>query len=164
SDLPNFQNVTMQEEKVGMVKFSIGVNKGKANLKNIKIINNGSVLTEETIPANQTSRFEKTYAFETSSGINRFEFVAIDEMGLESAHITRFYNNTNIVKPDLYIAVVAIEKFEQSKYNLNYALKDANDVVNMMSNSKSFNKVYTKKIFNQSFTPDSVANLKKFFD
>ncbi|HEY1038511.1 MAG TPA: caspase family protein, partial [Bacteroidia bacterium] len=163
ASLPNFHEVKMKEEKNGEVKFSVSANKGVDKLKSIKVVNNGSVVLTENIPANEADHFQKDFVFETSSGINRFEFVTTDEKGLESPHVTRFYNNTSIVKPDLYIAVIASEKFKNTEYDLTYAVKDATDMANTMANSKSFNKINIKKIFNKSFSPDSIGDLKKFF-
>ncbi|MBK6523112.1 MAG: caspase family protein [Sphingobacteriaceae bacterium] len=100
---------------------------------------------------------------ETSSGINRYEFIIKDEAGYESPRMTRFYNNTTVVKPNLYLVVIASEKFKNNKYDLSYAVKDATDMSNTMSNSKSFGKVEIKKMFNQSFTIDSMNTLQNFF-
>jgi hypothetical protein len=164
SSLPKVQTVSMIEGKTGFVHFAVSVNKGKANLKSFDIINNGNLVKRINIPESQRARYDGDFEFETSSGINRFEFVVKDENGFNSPRISRFYNNTSLAKPDLYLVVIASEKFENSDFNLSYALKDAGDVAATMSNSKSFEKTHIKKLFNQSFTPDSVKQLKKFFD
>jgi uncharacterized caspase-like protein len=67
------------------------------------------------------------------------------------------------VKPDLYLVVIASEKFKNANYDLAYAMKDANDVANTMVNSKSFKTIQIKKMYNQNFTQDSIQNLKSFF-
>ncbi|MGZ4090729.1 MAG: caspase family protein, partial [Bacteroidia bacterium] len=161
--LPTIQTVMMKETKPGWVNFSVSANKGKTKLSKLEIYNNGTLVQSEDIKAEQESRLDAQYNFETSSGINRFEFVVTDAMGIESPHITRFYNNTNLVKPDLYIVVIASEKFKNDNFDLAYAVKDASDVANTMVNSKSFKNVQVKKLFNQNFSPDSVTALNKFF-
>jgi hypothetical protein len=163
SVIPTIQNVVMKEDKNGMVNFSIAANKGQNKLAVLEVINNGTRIHTQNINAEESSRFEANLAFETSSGINRFEFTIKDVNGLESPHITRFYNNTNIVKPNLYLVVVASEKFKNTNFDLSYALKDASDVANTMANSKSFENIYVKKLYNQSFVEDTVKNLKNFF-
>jgi len=163
SVLPTIQNVVMKDGKNGMVNFSISANKGQNKLSKLEIINNGTRIHSENINPAQAERFEINLSFETSSGINRFEFTMKDNAGFESPHITRFYNNTNMVKPDLYLVVVASEKFKNTDFDLSYALKDASDVANTMSNSKSFQNIYVKKLYNQSFAEDTVKNLKSFF-
>lgn len=163
SSLPDFQYITLKEEQTGKVNFSLSVNKGSGKLKQLYVLNNGTQIYEETIPEAQSSHYEKTLSFETASGINRFEFVVRDEAGMESPRTSRLYNNTSFVKPDLYMAVIASEKFKNSDFDLAYAVKDASDIANTMSNSKSFNKIQIKKLFNQSFSPDSVKQLKQFF-
>jgi len=161
--LPEIQTVLMKESKPGWLNFSISANKGKDKLKSLEVHNNGTLIHTEEIKPEQSARFDGELQFETSSGINRFEFVVKDLAGLESPHIARFYNNINIVKPDLYLVVIASEKFKNNNFDLAYALKDANDVANTMVNSKSFKNVHVKKLFNQSFSPDSVNQLNKYF-
>ncbi|MCD6066661.1 MAG: hypothetical protein K0S33_1487 [Bacteroidetes bacterium] len=163
ASLPTFQHIKIGEEKNGTVNFSVSANKGGNKLQSLKVYNNGNLILTESIPADKADRYEKNLSFETSSGINRFEFVAVDELGLESPHTTRFYNNTSLVKPNLYMAVIASEKFKDTEFDLAYAVKDANDMAGAMANSKSFNKIEVKKVFNKSFANDSIAGLKKFF-
>jgi uncharacterized caspase-like protein len=111
----------------------------------------------------QSSHYEKTIKLETTSGINRFEFIVKDQAGLEGPRVPRLYNNTSNIKPNLYLVVIASEKFKNTKFDLSYAVKDASDVSKTMVNSKSFGKIEVKKLFNKSFTTDSVKLLKDFF-
>lgn len=163
SILPTIPLLKMQEEKPGWINFSMAANKGKNKLTRLQVLNNGTQIYNENIPFDLSTHFEKTLSFETTSGINRFEFIVYDDQGLESPRVSRFYNNTNIVKPNLYLAVIASEKFHDPDYDLSYAVKDATDIASTMSNSKSFEHVEIKKLFNQSFSADSVKNLKSFF-
>jgi hypothetical protein len=160
---PEFQYVKLQEEKEGKINFNISINKGAAKLKRFDIINNGTVVYSENISEESSSHYEKTIPFESTSGINRFEFIVKDESGLDGPRVSRLYNNTNLVKPNLYLVVIASEKFKNTKFNLAYAVKDASDVSSTMVNSKSFGKIEVKKLFNQSFSTDSVKSLKEFF-
>jgi len=161
--MPTIQSVKMKETGPGVVTFVLSANKGLNKLSKLNVYNNGTMVFSEPIVAPQNAKYDKELNFETSSGINRFEFIVQDELGLESSRITRFFNNTDIIKPDLYMVVIGSEKFKNGKYNLAYAVKDAMDMANTMVNSKSFRKVEVKKMFNQSFAPDSVKELKSFF-
>ncbi len=163
SSLPSVQNVKMNSDKAGIVNFSMSANKGLNKLTKVNVYNNGTLIFSEAIPVEQSTRYEKTVSFETSSGINQFEFSVKDEQGLESPRIVRLFNNTGNIKPDLYLVVLGSEKFKDKEYDLAYAVKDANDLAKTMSGSKSFNKIEIKKLYNQSFSPDSVKNLKQFF-
>lgn len=161
--MPTIQKVQMKESKPGWVDFSLSANKGENKLAKLTVFNNGTVVHSSDLKSGENDRYDTQLNFETSSGINRFEFIVKDDKGIESPHITRFYNNTNMVKPDLYLVVIASENFKNKDFDLAYALKDANDVANTMANSKSFKTVQIKKLFNQNFSPDSVKNLKNFF-
>jgi hypothetical protein len=161
---PEFQYVKLQEDKGGKVNFAISINKGQNKLKQLDVLNNGTIVYSEKLEGVLSDHYEKTISFESTSGINRFEFIIKDETGLEGPRVARLHNNTNIVKPDLYLVVIASEKFKNTKYNLAYAVKDASDVANTMANSRSFGKVEIRKLYNQSFSPDSVKLLKQFFN
>ncbi len=163
SSLPTFQTIKMHEEKPGFVKFSFSANKGQNKLSKLEVYNNGTLIFSEAVNAEQSSRFDKDLSFETSSGINRFEFILKDEKGVESPRITRYFNNTSATKSDLYLVVIGSEKFKNNKFDLAYAVKDATDMANNMSNSKAFNTVKVRKLFNQSFTADSIKTLNNFF-
>jgi hypothetical protein len=160
---PTISSVIIEDDKANFVKFSISANKGKSKLAELEVHNNGTLVYSEKISEDQKNKFDKIFVMETSSGINRYEFIIKDEAGYESPRITRFYNNTTIVKPNLYLVVIASEKFKNNKYDLSYAVKDATDMANTMSNSKSFGKIEVKKMFNQAFTVDSLSTLEKFF-
>lgn len=163
SVLPNITSIKMSEEKPGFVKFDISANKGQNKLSKLQVENNGTLIHTEAITAEQSARLDKALSFEATSGINRFQFTVFDDKGISSPHTIRFYNNTVETKPNLYLVVVGSEKFKDKEYDLTYAVKDAGDIANTMVNSKAFNKVVTKKLFNQAFLSDSVKNLKQFF-
>ena len=163
SSLPTFQTVKMAEEKPGFVNFSLSANKGENKLAKLEVYNNATLIHTELISPEQSSRFDKTLSFETSSGINRFEFIVKDQLGLESPRLIRYFNNTVTNKSNLFLVVIASEKFKNNKFDLAYAVKDATDMANNMANSKSFNTIQIKKLFNQSFNTDSVKSLTNFF-
>lgn len=163
STLPSIETVKMNEEKPGFVNFNISANPGANLLSEISIYNNGSLVFNEKINNEQSHHYNHSFSFETSSGINRFEFIIKDALGMESPHISRFYNNTQQIKPNLYLAVIGSEKFKDADYDLTYAVKDATDMANTIANSKSFRHIEIKKVFNQNFTADSILSLKNFF-
>ncbi len=163
SNIPKISKVTIQEDKAGSVSISITANKGDNALKELVVLNNGVTLFQEQVKESNKEFTISNLKIELTSGINRLEVFARDVSGLESIKTTRFYNNTLVVKPSLYLLVLASEKFENTKFDLTYAVKDANDIAKNFSNSKSFEKVYLKKLFNKSFTTDSILQLKQYF-
>ncbi len=163
SKLPSIRSVKMSEEEGSKVKFTITAAKGQHALRYFEVHNNGSIVHSQEIGSGESGSFETSLEFETTTGINRFEFIVKDALGFESPRITRFFNNTSSEKPNLYMVVIGSEKFKNSKYDLAYAVKDASDIANTMVNSKSFNKIEVKRMFNQSFTQDSVNALNAYF-
>lgn len=163
SEMPRLDKVSMKEDGSSKVAFQISANKGKSSLSEFIITNNGTLIHSEKLKGEEQSRFEKSIGFETSSGMNQFEFIVKDETGKESPHITRFFNNTNEKKPNLYLLVIASEKFKNQDFNLNYAVKDAGDVAATMINSSAFSKIHIRKMINTNFQTDSVRKMKDFF-
>lgn len=163
SNIPKISKVIIQEDKAGSVSISITANKGNNALKELVVLNNGVTLFQEQVKESNKEFIISNLKVELTSGINRIEVFARDINGLESTKTTRFYNNTVDAKPNLYLLVMASEKFENTKFDLTYAVKDADDIAKNFSNSKSFEKVYLKKLFNKSFTTDSVLQLKQYF-
>lgn len=164
SSKPKFQKIQLTEIAENKVSISLVANKGISDLKELEVYNNGVTVVSEIIPSNKNKLYEKTIELETVSGINRFEFLVKDETGGSSAKVSRFYNNTKVVKPNLYLVVMASEQFENKKFDLSYAVKDASDIAKTMVNSKAFSKIQVKKIINKSFSNDSITNLNKFFE
>lgn len=162
SSLPALAQVQMREEKAGQVNFSLSANKGGSPLAKLDVYNNGTLVFSEAIAEAQGARYEKSLSLETSSGLNRFEFIVKDAKGLESPRTVRLYNNLSDVKPNLYLVVIGSEQFRNSKFDLSYAVKDAGDVANAMVNSPAFGKVQLRRMFNKSFSTDSVKHLKDF--
>lgn len=156
--LPSLHDVqlTQSGDKIE-VKFM--AMKGKQRLKKLEVYNNGTLVRTIDIPQDD---YKGLVLIEPASGLNQIELILKDQAGFESPRITRFYNNTKQVKPDLYLVVMASEKFANGKFDLYYAAKDAKDVATTMMQSGAFAKIHVKQIYNKTFTTDSIRQLKLY--
>lgn len=159
SSIPEVKILGMKPESGGKLTFSIRAVKGKSNLSTVRILNNGVVIDEILIPEEQNKLFECNRTYETTGGMNRFEFIAVGTDKMESARIGRYFNNASQGKPDLYLVVMASEKFKDNRFDLNYAVKDASDMASTISGSDAFKNVHIRKLYNTSFQKDSVKKL-----
>ncbi|MDP2388487.1 MAG: caspase family protein [Bacteroidota bacterium] len=66
-------------------------------------------------------------------------------------------------KPDLYLACIGAGHYEQKSFNLEYAEKDAKDVIELFKKSKLYGNIYTKLLVDASVTKDSLEKVKSFF-
>lgn len=110
---------------------------------------------------------EQELTLELSQGRNRIEVFATNELGVESLRETVEieYAGTETVKPDLYIAVIGVSKYETPAYKLNYAAKDAADVASSLeaSNQKAFNHIYVRPFLDGDAKRENILSLREFF-
>jgi hypothetical protein len=100
---------------------------------------------------------------ELNSGINKIQVSCINKNGVESLReqFEISYTPEVKVKPDLYLISISVSEYQDSTFNLKYAVKDGEDIIQNFSQSQSFNKIIAKSLFNQSATRDSILLLKK---
>ena len=111
---------------------------------------------------NSTKILKKQINLELSNGRNKVQVSVLNEKGIESLKKTFEITYNGIVsKPDLYILAIGVSEYEDSRFNLKWAAKDAGDLVQRLTIQKDrFNKIYTIKILNHNATKENIRNLK----
>lgn len=98
-------------------------------------------------------------------GVNKIQIGCRNGAGFESLMQTIYVEKTG-VEPlrDLYLIAIGTSEYKDPRYNLNYAVKDAQDLVTLFSTNSSgiYNSVKTKSLFNQEVTTVNVEALKTF--
>jgi uncharacterized caspase-like protein len=85
--------------------------------------------------------------------------------GVESLKQT--INIVNLIKakkPDLYLVTIGASKFQDTRYNLNYAAKDAEDMAALFRKSDRYAHVYVQSLTDEQVISDSIRQLKSFFE
>ncbi len=96
-----------------------------------------------------------------SNGHNKIDFTAINEQGLESLKKSFSIVCENEVSSDLYIISIGISKYLDTTLNLDYAEKDANDIINLFSSkNKAFSNIIPIKLTNEQATRENILALK----
>ena len=98
-------------------------------------------------------------------GVNKIQVACRNKQGIESLLETVYIENiSEKTAPKLYLATIGTSIYKDSKYNLNYAAKDANDLSTLLSTNKSalYAEVLTKNIADQTVTTEAVKGLKSF--
>ncbi len=100
-------------------------------------------------------------------GINKIQVSCRNVDGYESL-IETFYveKEGEMPKPNLYLVTIGTAKYKNAKFDLNYPVKDAQDLVNIMSaNDKNvYGEVKTKSLFDSDVTVENVLGLKSFLN
>jgi hypothetical protein len=97
-------------------------------------------------------------------GINKIQFAAINNKGIESLKETVKITCTKKIKPNLYLLSIGTSTYKDARYNLNYAAKDADDLSAFFNQSSDvYGKVFTKTITNEQATTLAIINAKDFF-
>nr|WP_253820815.1 caspase family protein [Vibrio sp. 99-70-13A1] len=100
---------------------------------------------------------------ELSSGLNTIRLFAEDEAGNKTRSQTVSYFRSQIKrKPDLYIVSVGVSKYQHQELNLDYARKDAEDMLSLFQNSQAFNKVNNLSLHDENVTRESMEQVKQF--
>ncbi|HYG51924.1 MAG TPA: caspase family protein [Flavobacteriales bacterium] len=99
------------------------------------------------------------------SGTNKIKYCAVNENGIESDKEELVVVNLANKKPNLYLLSIGTSEYKDNRFNLTYASKDANDLVDFFgkgSNSKTRDQAFAK-IFTHALTNAQVtkANIEK---
>lgn len=106
----------------------------------------------------------KDVSLELVEGKNKIQVSVHNESGVESLRETHemVYNGT-VEKHDLYLVTIGVSEYANDKFNLKYAAKDANDVMEAISKSDHlYRDVKTKMLTDAEVTKDNILALKDF--
>ena len=105
--------------------------------------------------------YSNLFTVELSNGNNKIDVTAINAQGAESLKKGFSIICDVPAQPELYIVVVGISKYYDFTMDLDYAEKDANDVVNLLtSKNKTFDKIHTYKFINEEATRENILGIK----
>ncbi|MCF8233293.1 MAG: caspase family protein [Bacteroidales bacterium] len=129
------------------------------------IVNEVPVFGRNGLPANVQAgqRFRDTIRIELSGGINKFRIFCENKDGLKSLPETwEIFRKEEKRKPDLYVNLISVSDYQQSQFDLQYAVKDGQDLAKLFKeHSKEFNKVIITTLFNEEVNRQNVLALKE---
>lgn len=115
------------------------------------------------ISGENSKTLEKTVMLQLSSGLNEIKTSVINEKGYESP-LTSFQIKfeSEYFKPDLYLLSIGVSVYDDGRYNLAFAAKDAVDISNTFANSKVFGNVYKQILTNENANISNIRNAEAF--
>jgi WD40 repeat protein/uncharacterized caspase-like protein len=126
-------------------------------------VNDVPIYGRRGLPIDSTKEFKTQLEVELIEGINKIEVSVRNKVGVESLRETRFIDNSDKPKGDVYLVALGVSKYEDESFNLNYAAKDAKDIADMFDGQTAYQTVHTKLLTDEDVTKENIFELKEFF-
>lgn len=98
-------------------------------------------------------------------GKNKIEISVLNQSGIESyKEVMEIEKEGGNYVPKLYVAAIGTSKYEDARYNLNYADKDAEDLAFTFQQAKCFGEVKSLVLTNEEVKLENLAQIKTFFE
>lgn len=108
----------------------------------------------------------KSLNIELTTGVNRIDVSCMNDKGAEAYKQTiEVVYEAETPLPDLYLVSIGVSEYQDSSFNLNYADKDAKDVLSLfqeINNEKTYRKIHSKVLTNGEVTRNSVQQMREF--
>lgn len=104
---------------------------------------------------------ELTEIIELTAGKNKIEVSCVNENGIESYRALTFADYKGKEKGSLYFIGFGVSKYKDSKLNLKYAHKDAQNLAELVGKTKNrYDQVHIKTYLNEQVTRESIEQAK----
>lgn len=113
----------------------------------------------------KTQKIKDKIELELSNGLNQIQISVINAKGVESLRESFQINYTGEARPStLYLFAIGVSRYQSDKMNLQFADKDARDLVRMLNspeNLKKYREIIIDTIFNEEATLPNILALKQ---
>ncbi|MBK6836175.1 MAG: caspase family protein [Bacteroidetes bacterium] len=148
------------------IEINLKISDSKYNLDRINVyINNVPVYGSNGIDlrVENSQAISKRLRIDLAEGENKIQVSVLNQAGVESYKetLTIFCKQKVITKPDLYLVTIGDSKYNDNRYNLTYASKDAEDIKSVFTENKSYNKVISFTYTDEKVTKENILALKR---
>ncbi len=95
-------------------------------------------------------------------GENKVQVSVLNNNGVESLRETVYATSDVTTAGDLYIISIGVSNYKDTKFNLSYAAKDAEDMVNAFEGNTVYETVHQKIMINDQVTRENIFELKEY--
>lgn len=111
------------------------------------------------------STYKQSLTIPLAHGKNKIQVSVLNEKGVESFKETMTIHCTKSAgKPDLYIATIGVSEYQDTRYNLQYAHKDAENLIEVYKANPVYNKVHVHRVNNRDAVSENISGIKEFFN
>lgn len=146
------------------LSFKVKAN-GKGNaLKFLMVSNNGAPQFGAQGLAVEGVMVEKEITLDLVPGTNEIHLSVFNQKGEESLKksLTIVYNSQQ-QQGDLYLITIGVSEYNDSRYSLKYAAKDARDILATLEQNKTLYKgIFSKSLIDKEVTIENVKGLTAF--
>ncbi len=155
--LPEMQSEQIFNNTTGLCTIKSTFLSPSNKIKKVEIKINGVLIDVKEINDNE---LQVTTTVSLTDGTNYIEVTGIDNNELSSLPtvFSVVYNDTKKTKPTLYFVGVSASTYQDSVYNLNYALKDVEDLTAKFKTNQYFKDVKIKTFANKITTANLILN------
>lgn len=114
------------------------------------------------ISTEPVKKYENNIELELMGGENKIQLSVLNSKGVESMRETVYLTNTEKEQGDLYIISVGVSQYKDKKYNLQYASKDAEDMLQAFAINSVYETVHQKLLVNEQVTKENLLEIKEF--
>lgn len=166
--IANFESIGQVTDKKNLVMKIVAAD-SKYKLDRINVwINDVALYGKNGIDkrAGDTQSSSDEIVIPLAAGINKIQVSALNQKGAESLkEIIEVNYNAPVVKPDLYLVSIGVSKYNDSRFNLNYASKDASDISQLFRGDTSLYKnIHIRTLTDSQVTSSSLSSLRTFFE
>ena len=137
-------------------------------MKRLQVYDNGVPVFGSTgidVSGENSNEITREVTISLTSGLNEIRATAMNTSGQESlAASFEVQHTAEYDKPDLYMVSIGVSEYQQSDYNLTFAAKDANDMVNTLGASSAYENVYSKILTNSDATDANIQSIRSFVE
>lgn len=145
------------------IQLKIEGEDSKYKLNRLQVwINDVPVYGIKAMTVDPTSKITKEIELELIEGVNKIQVAVLNEKGAESLKKTIDVDFQGKKEKHLYLVAIGTSKYKDDRFNLNYAAKDAKDLVALYGDSKNFTKVHTLSLTDEEVTMGNLDKVRAF--
>jgi len=149
------------------IQFKIDASDSKYKLDRINVwINNVAIygISGIDLRAKNVSSIIENINIELTGGKNIIQISVMNQKGSESIRESfEIFCDISSEKPVLYVVALGASLYNDSRFNLNYAAKDAIDICNLFkTNNELFKEVKIKTLTNEQISKNSLKDIREF--
>ncbi len=162
SEISNYKDIPISTDQ-RTVSLTISAKSKEGNLKKLLVWNNDVPVFGGNGRAISGNTFNESITLNLASGHNKIQIAVQDEKGRESLKETIDVECLQKSKPNLYVVSVGTSIYKDKRYNLDYAAKDAKDIVAQFQKENDlYGEVKAKILTDQQSLGKNIQELKSF--
>ncbi len=114
----------------------------------------------------KVASIERDISLELSNGNNKIQVSVLNEKGSESLKETFevLYRGAKI-KPNLYLVTIGVSKYQDTRFNLEYAVNDAKDLAKLFGGNRNlYRDIFIRELLNEHAIRENIKALRTFLN